>query len=109
MNATSSIYGSLAVLSGSGNPALAQVIAAELGTELRPVKITVFSNENIFMQLEESVRSQDVFIIQPTCSPVSYNIMELLIMIDTVKREKRPAARTDYSPFGSGPAHHSRG
>ncbi|MCE5258852.1 MAG: ribose-phosphate diphosphokinase [Chloroflexi bacterium] len=86
MQTNSSIYGTLAVLSGSGNPALAQVIAAELGIELRPVNITVFSNENIFMQLEESVRSQDVFIIQPTCSPVNYNIMELLIMIDTVKR-----------------------
>jgi len=86
MNASGNIYGTLALLSGSGNPALANEIAAELGTELRHVDITVFSNENIFMQLEESVRSQDVFIIQPTCSPVNYNIMELLIMIDTVKR-----------------------
>jgi ribose-phosphate pyrophosphokinase len=86
MHSSSSIYGNLAVLSGNGNPALAKEIAAELGTELRHVEITVFSNENIFMQLEESVRSQDVFIIQPTSSPVNYNIMELLIMIDTVKR-----------------------
>ena len=86
MHSSSSIYGNLAVLSGSANPALAKEIAAELGTELRHVEITVFSNENIFMQLEESVRSQDVFIIQPTSSPVNYNIMELLIMIDTVKR-----------------------
>lgn len=86
MHVSSSIYGNLAVLGGSGNPALAEDIAVELGTDLRHVDITVFSNENIFMQLEESVRSQDVFIIQPTCSPVNYNIMELLIMIDTVKR-----------------------
>lgn len=86
MHSSSSIYGNLAVLSGSANPALAKEIAAELGTELRNVEIRVFSNENIFMQLEESVRSQDVFIVQPTSSPVNYNIMELLIMIDTVKR-----------------------
>lgn len=86
MHSSSSIYGNLAVLSGSANPALAKEIAVELGTDLRHVEITVFSNENIFMQLDESVRSQDVFIIQPTSSPVNYNIMELLIMIDTVKR-----------------------
>ena len=66
MHSSSSIYGNLAVLSGSANPALAKEIAVELGTDLRHVEITVFSNENIFMQLDESVRSQDVFIIQPT-------------------------------------------
>jgi ribose-phosphate pyrophosphokinase len=80
------IYGELVLIGGSGNPELAQKISASLGVPLLDVKIMVFSNENIFIQLQQSVRSKDVFIIQPTCSPVSYNVMELLIMIDTVRR-----------------------
>jgi ribose-phosphate pyrophosphokinase len=80
------IYGEIALLAGSGNPQLARDISSALGIPLHDVEITVFSNENIFMQVQQSVRAQDVFIIQPTCSPVNYNIMELLIMIDTVRR-----------------------
>jgi len=80
------IYGEIALIAGSGNPQLAAEISASLGIPLHETKITVFSNENIFIQLLETVRSRDVFIIQPTCSPVNYNVMELLIMIDTVRR-----------------------
>ncbi|MCD6302765.1 MAG: ribose-phosphate diphosphokinase [Anaerolineae bacterium] len=80
------IYGELALLAGSGNPQLAQEISDTLGVPLLKRDITVFANENIFVQLGETVRSKDVFIIQPTCSPVNYNIMELMILIDTVKR-----------------------
>jgi ribose-phosphate pyrophosphokinase len=80
------IYGELALLAGSGNPQLAQEISDALGVPLHKREITVFANENIFVQLGETVRSKDVFIIQPTCSPVNYNIMELMILIDTVKR-----------------------
>ena len=80
------LYGELVLISGSGNPELAQEISAALNVPLLDTRVTVFSNENIFIQLQQSVRSKDVFIIQPTCSPVNHNIMELLIMIDTVKR-----------------------
>lgn len=80
------IYGELVLIAGSGNPELAQSISAALKVPLLDVQITVFPNENIFIQLQQSVRSKDVFIIQPTCSPVNYNVMELLIMIDTVRR-----------------------
>jgi len=80
------IYGELALLAGSGNPQLAQEISDTLSVPLLKRDITVFANENIFVQLGETVRSKDVFIIQPTCSPVNYNIMELMILIDTVKR-----------------------
>ncbi|MBC7236926.1 MAG: ribose-phosphate diphosphokinase, partial [Chloroflexi bacterium] len=80
------IYGELALVAGSANLPLAESISRSLGIPLHPRKITVFPNENIFIQLEQSVRSMDVFIIQPTCSPVNYNIMELLILIDTVRR-----------------------
>ncbi len=80
------LYGELAIVGGSGNPELSQEISDALGVPLLPTHITVFPNENIFVQLLESVRSRDVFIVQPTCSPVHYNLMELLILIDTVRR-----------------------
>lgn len=80
------IYGEIALVAGSGNPELAQEISDALGVPLLERSITVFPNENIFIQLHQTVRSKDVFIIQPTCSPVNHNVMELLIMIDTVRR-----------------------
>ncbi len=80
------IYGELALIAGSGNPELAQEVSEALEEPLHDVSITVFPNENIFIQLLQTVRAKDVFIIQPTCTPVNYNVMELLIMIDTVFR-----------------------
>lgn len=80
------IYGELALIGGSGNPDLAREISEALKVPLHEVDITVFANENIFIQLQQTVRSMDVFIIQPTCPPVNHNLMELLIMIDTVRR-----------------------
>jgi len=80
------IYGELALIAGSGNPELAREVSEALEVPLHDVSITVFPNENIFVQLLQTVRSKDVFIIQPTGSPVNYNVMELLIMIDTVFR-----------------------
>jgi len=83
---TQGMYGELAIFSGNANPDLAKEICDYLGVQLRAMKITTFPNENIFVQLHRSVRSQDVFVIQPTCSPVNRNIMELLIILDTLKR-----------------------
>ena len=80
------IYGELALIAGSGNPELAREVSEALKVPLHDVSIRVFPNENIFIQLLQSVRAKDVFIIQPTCTPVNYNVMELLIMIDTVFR-----------------------
>ena len=66
------------------------------------MNITVFSNENIFVQLLQTVRSKDVFIIQPTCSPVHYHLMELLILIDTARRASagRVTAVMPYYAYG---------
>ena len=80
------MYGELAIFGGSGNPALTQEICDYLQVSLSQAEIADFPNENIFIRLRQSVRGRDVFLIQPTCSPVSRNIMELLIMIDTLKR-----------------------
>jgi ribose-phosphate pyrophosphokinase len=80
------IYGELVLIAGEANLPLARAISRSLGIPLHDRTITVFPNENIFVQLNQSVRSTDVFIIQPTCSPVNDNIMQLLILIDTVRR-----------------------
>jgi len=94
------IYGELALIAGSGNPKLAKEISDGLEIPLHDVSIEVFPNENIFVQLLQTVRSKDVFILQPTCSPVNYNLMELLIMIDTVWRASAGRV-TAVAPFFS--------
>ncbi len=83
---TVKMYGELAIFGGSGNPALTQGICDYLQVSQSRAEIIDFPNENIFIRLRQSVRGRDVFLIQPICSPVNRNVMELLIMIDTLKR-----------------------
>ncbi len=99
---THTIYGELALVSGSANPGLAQEISQALKTPLVGRDIIDYPNENVFVRLHRSVRSQDVFIIQPTTSPVNRNIMELLILIDTVRRASagRITAVVPYLAYG---------
>lgn len=96
------LYGELAVISGTANLPLAERICQQLDVKLRGVDIIRFPNENIFSQLHHSVRSDDVFVIQPTCSPVNENIMELLILIDMLKRGSagRITAVVPYYAYG---------
>lgn len=113
------LYGPLAVFGGTANTALAQEIADLLGKPLGKVTICQFANQNVFSQLNESVRSKDVFLIQPTCpglryrkhksgecvvapsavahlqpddfcevpSSVNDNILELMVLIDMLRRD----------------------
>ena len=74
------------LFSGRSNPALAQEIADYLGTTVGPMVIKNFADGEIYVQVKESIRGDDVFIIQPLCNPVNENLMELLIMIDAFKR-----------------------
>ncbi len=74
------------VLSGRGNLDLAQKIAAYLGTSLGEMKLYNFSDGEQYCQVLDNVRGQDVFVIQPTCQPVNDNLMELLLIIDALKR-----------------------
>lgn len=76
----------LKILSGTANPELAREVAEHLGLELTPLKISPFSDGEIYVQLQESVRGVDCFVIQPTCTPVNENLMELLILLDALKR-----------------------
>jgi len=74
------------IFSGSANPELAQKMAAYLSTPLGKMTVRRFSDGEIFAQIEENVRGVDVFVVQPTCPPVNENIMELLVIIDALKR-----------------------
>jgi len=76
----------LKVFTGNAHPALAQGICDYLGIPLGEANVSQFKNENIFVQILESVRERDVFVVQPICSPVNENLMELFIMLDALKR-----------------------
>lgn len=76
----------LKLLGGNANRELAEEIAACLGTPLCAVEISRFPDGEIFVHIGENVRGADAFVIQPTCPPVNENLMELLIMIDALKR-----------------------
>jgi ribose-phosphate pyrophosphokinase len=73
------------VFTGNGNPGLAQEICDHLRIPLGRAEIRRFSNENIFVQIQENVRERDVFVVQPLSSPVSENLVELLIMMDALR------------------------
>ncbi len=74
------------VLSGNANPSLSRAICAELGVPLAGAIVKSFSDGEIWVQIEENVRGSDVFVVQPSCTPVERNLMELLLMIDALKR-----------------------
>ena len=76
----------LKVFSGTGHPALAGSVCDYLGIPLGEVEVFEFSNENIFVRILENVRERDIFVIQPICSPVNKNLVELLIMLDAFRR-----------------------
>ena len=105
------MYGELALISGTANRPLAEAIARELEIPLTGADVFKFANSNIFCRLHSSVRSKDVFIIQPTCvtehedgsvASVNDNLMELLIMLDTVRRDSagRITAVVPYYGYG---------
>ncbi|RLC66915.1 MAG: ribose-phosphate diphosphokinase [Chloroflexi bacterium] len=96
------MHGSIKLFSGTGCPMLAKEISQYLGIPLSGRDVLQFANENIFVQLHESIRGQDVFLIQTTSSPVNYNIMEMLIFLDTLKRASpdRITAVIPYLSYG---------
>ncbi|MDQ6894608.1 MAG: ribose-phosphate pyrophosphokinase [Acidobacteriota bacterium] len=79
-------YGDLKVFSGRAHPALAREICAYLGIPLGQLTLYNFSDGENYCQIDENVRGADVFIVQPTSSPVNDHVMELLILIDAFRR-----------------------
>ena len=96
------MYGEIKLYGGSGSPELSQKIADYLKQKLSPREVIVFPNENIFIKLNSSTRGQDVYVIQTTSSPVHYNLMELLIMIQTIRLDSaaRITAVVPYLCYG---------
>ncbi len=74
------------LFTGNAHRELAQEVAAYLGIPVGDATATTFSDGEIMVRINENVRGTDVFVIQPTCMPINYNIMELLLMIDAFKR-----------------------
>ncbi len=79
-------HGSLMVFSGNANPALAAQVVKFLQIPLGRVEVSRFSDGEVFVEVLENVRGHDVFVLQPTCAPTNDNLMELLTMIDALKR-----------------------
>ncbi|MBI4353286.1 MAG: ribose-phosphate pyrophosphokinase [Candidatus Omnitrophica bacterium] len=78
--------GKLKLFSGNANPELAKKIARYLNVPLGDALVTAFSEGEIRVKINEDVRGRDIFIVQPTCPPANHNLMELLIMMDAMKR-----------------------
>ena len=74
------------IFSGNSNKPLAEAIASKLNTSLGEMEVTHFSDGEIYVRYDESIRGKDVFLIQSTSYPVNTNLMELLIMIDAARR-----------------------
>ena len=90
------------IYAGNANPDLARKICRYLGKELGGAEVFEFANENIFTKILDNVRQMDVYLVQPTCSPVNKSIMELLIMLDAFKRASagRITAVVPYYSYG---------
>jgi ribose-phosphate pyrophosphokinase len=78
--------GEAMIVSGTSHPALAKEICELLGLSLTPALVAQFRNEETRVQIEENVRGADVFVVQSMCSPVDHHIIELLLMIDALRR-----------------------
>jgi len=92
----------LKLFSGNANRPLAEEIAQQLGIKLGDADVSRFSDGEVYVQINENVRGQDVFIVQPTCPPVNENLMELLVMLDAFKRAsaRRITAVLPYYGYG---------
>ena len=74
------------IISGTAHPQLAKDIAKVMGLPLCDATVNTFPDGESFVQIKESIRGADAFIIQPTCPPTNHNLMELLVMVDAVRR-----------------------
>ena len=94
--------GELILFTGNSNPNLAQEIAAYFGLPLGKAFVGTFSDGEIRVEIGENVRGKDVFVVQSTCPPVDHHLMELLIMIDALKRASARRITAVISYYGYG-------
>lgn len=80
------MYSKLKLITGNANRPLAEEVARYAGIPLADIDLFKFANDESFVKINDNVRGADVFVIQPTCRPVNDNLMDLLIIIDALKR-----------------------
>ena len=88
------------LFSGNANPALGQKIADNLGVPLGRAKVGRFSDGEVSVEIRDNVRGQDIFLIQPTCRPTADNFMELVVMVDALKRASAKTVTAVIPYFG---------
>jgi ribose-phosphate pyrophosphokinase len=96
------LYDQLAIFTGNSNPELADEICAYIGIPKGRAEVFKFSNDNTFVRILESVRENDVFVVQSFAAPINDAIMELLIMVDTIKRASAGRVTAVIPYFGYG-------
>src|SRR5260370_36391517 len=92
----------LRILTGTAHPGLANCIAEQLGMGVSQMICRRFSDGEVQVKIQESVRGMDVFVVQPTCSPVNEHVMELLIILDALRRAS-PRRITCVIPYSRHP------
>ena len=90
----------LAIFAGNANPKLAQEVARHLSSSLGKALVNSFSDGEVNVEILENVRGQDIYVIQPTCAPAEKNLMELLVMIDALKRSSADRVTAVLPYFG---------
>ncbi len=90
----------LLIFSGNANRALAREVCRDLGVRLGKAMVGTFSDGEVQVEIEENVRRQEVFVIQPTCAPSAENLMELLVLIDALKRASAASVTAVVPYFG---------
>ena len=98
----SQVLSELAIFSGRTHPQFTDGVCSSLDLKVGEVDVFEFSNENIFVQYQENIRSRDVFLIQPFCSPVNTSLVELLVMIDAARRASAGRITAVIPYFGYG-------
>src|SRR5260370_7665475 len=97
----------LMVFTGNANPRLAQEVAKKLNLSIGRAIVGKFSDGEVMVELLENVRGKDVFVLQSTCAPTNDNLMELLVMVDALKRSP-PARVTAAIPYSAYTPHTPR-
>jgi ribose-phosphate pyrophosphokinase len=99
-NTTKGYFGDLQVFGGTAHPDLVQRIAAYLGIRVGAATVGRFPDGEINVKIDDDVRGKDVFVVQPTCPPVNDNLMELLILIDCLRRASAGRITAVFPYFG---------
>ena len=96
------VHENLMVFTGTATPELAAGVAAELGIPLGKAVVNRFSDGEIMVEINENVRGKDVFVLQPTCAPTNDNLMEIMVMVDALRRASAGRITAAIPYFGYG-------